>query len=111
MIILIITIIKCVLQYCVNLVLHYIHYFNMLIHILSITYDYLTINQINPGLWYKQELDHLLSHDLSDSMLYPSTNIIRTINSTRTSQAKHETTHDEHTKYLINFNPKIAREE
>lgn len=56
MIFLIVTVIKCVLQYCVNLVLHYISYFNLLICILSTTYDYLTINQINPELWYKQEL-------------------------------------------------------
>lgn len=83
MIILIITTIKCVLQYCVNLVPHYISYFNLLIY-------YLTTNQTNPALWYKQELDHLLSHALWDSILYPSTNIIRTIKSTRTSQTKHE---------------------
>jgi hypothetical protein len=72
MIIPIITIIKCVLQYYVNLVLHYISYFNLHICILSIAYVYLTTNQINPELWYKEELDHLLSHALWDSILYPS---------------------------------------
>lgn len=86
----IITIIKCVLQYCVNLVLHYNSYLNLLICILSITYDYLTTNQINPDLWYKQELDHLLSHALWESILYSSSNIIRTIKSTRTSRTKQE---------------------
>lgn len=92
MIIPIITIIKCVfLQYCVNHVIHYISYFNLLICILSITYDYLTTNQINYDLWYKQELDlDHLSHALWESILHPSSNIIRTIKSTRTSRTKHE---------------------